>query len=310
MRSTLRQRHLTPEGHITQSKHRPKSKINMETKNQILIYSSNDETNLQIDVRIDEETVWLTQAQMLELFASTKQNISLHINNIYRENELNKISTVKEFLTVQFENGRSVKRKIKHYNLDVIISVGYRVKSKRGTQFRIWANTVLKEYLLKGYIVSNRLLSIENRLYEHDQKIEFLINKETLPEQGIFYEGQIFDAYSFAADIIKLAKKSIVLIDNFVDETTLLLLSKRSTNVSCIIYTANFNQQLKLDLHKHNQQYPEIEIKTYKKSHDRFLIIDNKTIYHIGASLKDLGKKWFAFSKINLDMDYLLEKLN
>ena len=281
----------------------------MEEKNQILIYSSNDEASLQIDVRIEDETVWLTQAQMLELFASTKQNISLHINNIYRENELSNISTVKEFLTVQFENGRSVKRKIKHYNLDVIISVGYRVKSKRGTQFRIWANTVLKEYLLKGYIVSNRLLSIENRLYEHDQKIEFLINKETLPEQGIFYEGQIFDAYSFVADIIKKAKKSIVLIDNFADETTLLLLSKRNSKVSCNIYTAHFNQQLKLDLDKHNQQYPEIEIKTYKKSHDRFLIIDNDTVYHIGASLKDLGKKWFAFSKINLDIDYLLEKL-
>jgi len=279
----------------------------MESKNQILFYSSNDTSNLRIEVRFEDETIWLTQAQIAELFATQRPAITKHLKNIFDSGELIEESTCS--ILEHMGNNKRV-YKTKYYNLDAILSVGYRVNSKNATQFRKWSNKILKEYLLNGHVLNKRVDNIERKLLEHDQKFELLI-KTTLPrKEGIYYEGQIFDAYSFAADIIKLAKKSIVLIDNFVDETTLLLLSKRSTNVSCIIYTANFNQQLKLDLHKHNQQYPEIEIKTYKKSHDRFLIIDNKTIYHIGASLKDLGKKWFAFSKINLDMDYLLEKLN
>lgn len=247
---------------------------------------------------------------MVELFSSTKQNISLHINNIFNEGELDQNSTVKEYLTVQIEGTRRVNRKITIYNLDVIISVGYRVKSQRGTQFRIWANGVLKDFLLKGYAINHRVDRIEKKLLEHDQKFDLLIKTNLLPNEGIFYDGQIFDAYQFASDIIKSAAISIVLIDNYVDESVLTLLSKRKSNVTATIYTGVVSKQLKLDLKRFNAQYPTILVKTFTKSHDRFLIIDNETIYHIGASLKDLGKKWFAFSKIELDAMEMIKKLN
>ena len=246
---------------------------------------------------------------MVELFSSTKQNISLHINNIFKEGELSPGSTVKESLTVQTEGTRRVQRKVTYYNLDVIISVGYRVKFKRGTQFRIWANSVLKDYLLKGYVINQRIDTIEKKLLEHDQKFDLLIKTNLLPHEGIFYEGQIFDAYQFASDIIKSATKSIVLIDNYVDESVLTLLSKRNGSVSATIYTTSISKQLQLDLKLFNEQYPTIAVKTFTKSHDRFLIIDNETVYHIGASLKDLGKKWFAFSKIGLDATGMMKKL-
>jgi hypothetical protein len=189
-------------------------------KGEIILYQTDDKST-QLDVRIDSETVWLTQSQMVELFSSTKQNISLHINNVFKEGELIQSSTVKEYLTVQMEGVRRVQRKITIYNLDVIISVGYRVKSKRGTQFRIWANGILKDYLLKGYVMNHRVDRIEKKLLEHDQKFDLLIKTNILPNEGIFYDGQIFDAYQFASDIIKSAKKSIVLIDNYVDESVL-----------------------------------------------------------------------------------------
>ena len=278
-------------------------------KAEIIIYQSEDKSTM-LDVRIEEETVWLTQLQMVELFQATKQNISLHINNIFKEGELKPDSTVKEYLTVQTEGKRQVKRNIKIYNLDVIISVGYRVKSKRGTQFRIWANKILKDYLLRGYILHQRIEKIENKIIEHDRKFEMLIKSDYTPNEGIFYDGQVFDAYIFASQIIKSAKKSIVLIDNYIDETVLTLLSKRKKGVDACIYSANITQKLKLDIEKFNTQYPKIEIKTYKQSHDRFLIIDNETVYHIGASLKDLGKKWFAFSKINIDATEMIKRLN
>jgi hypothetical protein len=279
----------------------------MKEKNQILIYSSDDEANLKIDVRLEDDTVWLTQAQMAELFDTTRNNITIHIGNIFNERELNEDSVCKDSLLTAAD-GKKYRTKI--YNLDVIISVGYRVKSLRGTQFRIWANKVLKEYLLKGYAINHRLSAIEEKLYDHDKQIEFLIDRDTLPEQGLFYDGQIFDAYKFVSDLIKTAEASIVLIDNYVNEETLLLLAKRNISVNCIVYTAKLNKQLKLDLQKHNEQYPEIIIKKYGKAHDRFLIIDNHTIYHIGASLKDLGKKLFAFSKINISINELLNKLD
>lgn len=276
---------------------------------EIVIYKSTDTTNFQLEVRVEDETVWLTQAQMVELFNSTKQNISLHINNIFKEGELEANSTVKEYLTVQQEGKRKVKRKIALYNLDVIISVGYRVKSQRGTQFRIWANKVLKDYLLKGYAINQRVDKIEKKLIEHDQKFELLINTNLPPNEGIFYDGQIFDAYKFVSELIKTAKASIILIDNYVDETVLTLLSKRNPDAEATIYTANISNQFKLDVKRHNAQYPKIEVKQFTKAHDRFLIIDNETIYHIGASLKDLGKKWFAFSKIKLDTKELVKKV-
>jgi hypothetical protein len=276
---------------------------------EIVIYRTPDTNDFQLKVRVEDETVWLTQAQMVELFNSTKQNISLHINNIFKEGELEANSTVKEYLTVQQEGKRKVKRKIALYNLDVIISVGYRVKSQRGTQFRIWANKVLKDYLLKGYAINQRVDKIEKKLIEHDQKFELLIKTNLPPNEGIFYDGQIFDAYKFVSELIKSAKSSIVLIDNYIDESVLTLFSKRNPDVNATIYTANISKQLKLDVKRYNAQYPKIEVILFTKAHDRFLIIDNESIYHIGSSLKDLGKKWFAFSKINLNAREIMNKI-
>ena len=276
---------------------------------EIILYQP-DERSTSMEVRIDDETVWLSQNQMVELFSSTRQNVSLHINNIFKEKELDQISTVKEYLTVQLEGSRKVKRKVILYNLDVIISVGYRVKSKRGTQFRIWANRILREYLLKGYAINHRIDKIEKKLFEHDQKFDLLIRTNLPPHEGIFYDGQVFDAHIFVSSLITSASESIVLIDNYVDQTVLSLLSKRNANVDATIYSASFSKQFNLDLKQFNAQYPAIGVKTFTKSHDRFLIIDNAEIYHIGASLKDLGKKWFAFAKIELDPKDLIKKLN
>jgi len=275
---------------------------------EIILYQL-DKESLQLEVRIDEETVWLSQSQMVELFDSTKQNISLHINNIYKERELSPVSTVKEYLTVQVEGARTTRRRLKHYNLDVIISVGYRVKSDRGTQFRIWANKVLKDYLLKGYAINQKIERIERKLIEHDEKYDLIIKSSLLPDEGIFYDGQIFDAWLFASDLIKSAKESIILIDNYVDESVLTLLSKRGVGVTASIYTLCISRQLMLDLKRFSDQYPKIDVFEFKKSHDRFLIIDTRRVYHIGASLKDLGKKWFAFSKIELDPQEIIKRL-
>ncbi len=277
-------------------------------QNEIIIYQP-DNQSVHLEVRIEDETVWLSQAQMVELFQATKQNISLHINNVFNEGELNTDSTVKEYLTVQTEGKRLVKRKLFIYNLDVIISVGYRVKSKRGTQFRVWANKILKEYLLRGFVLHQRIDKIEKKLIEHDEKFDMLIKSDLVPNEGIFYEGQVFDAYSFVSRIIKSATNSIVLIDNYVDEDVLILFSKRKSSVNVVIYSANITPKMKLDITRFNTQYPKIEIKSFKQSHDRFLIIDQETVYHIGASLKDLGKKWFAFSKININATEMIDKL-
>lgn len=274
---------------------------------EIILYQP-DET-VKLEVRMEDETVWLTQAQMVELFCSTKQNISLHINNIFKEGELAEKATVKEYLTVRTEGNRNVKRKITCYNLDVIISVGYRVKSVRGTQFRIWANSVLKEYLLKGYSINQRLSELEKTVALHSEKIDFFVRTSLPPVEGIFFDGQIFDAYKFATDLIKTARKSLLLIDNYVDESVLLMLSKRNPGVSATIYTQKITAQLQLDLDKHNDQYPPINIRTYRNSHDRFLIVDDKEVYHIGASLKDLGKKLFAFSRLEIEPALITGKL-
>lgn len=279
----------------------------MENKGEIIIY--HPEESLELEVRLEEETIWLTQAQMAQLFQTTPQNITFHVKNIYAEQELEAESTCKDFLQVRAEGNRMINRIQKFYNLDVVISVGYRVKSKRGTQFRIWANKVLKDYLLKGYSINKRIENIEEKLMEHDQKIDFFIRTSLPPVEGIFFDGQLFDAYKFAADLIKSANKSIILIDNYIDESVLMLLTKRSANVTAIIYTAQISKQLMLDLQRHNAQYEPVVIKQFKQSHDRFLLIDDKDIYHIGASLKDLGKKWFAFSKLNLDIKDIMQKI-
>lgn len=278
-------------------------------ENEIILYRIDEKNSSEIEVRIENETVWLSQNQMTELFDATKQNISLHINNIFKEKELDKESTVKYSLTVQKEGSRKVRRKVLLYNLDVIISVGYRVKSKRGTQFRIWANAILKEYLLKGFALNQRIERIENKVLEQGQQIEMLIQTALPPQEGIFYDGQIYDAWIFVSDLIKSAEKSIILIDNYINETVLTLLSKRKKGIKADIYTKKMTAQFRLDIEKHNAQYEKILVKEFEKSHDRFLILDQKEIYLIGASLKDLGKKWFAFSKINLDADELIKKL-
>ena len=262
-------------------------------KNEIILYRPNEAAE-HLEVHIENETVWLNQAQMAMLFGQTKQNISLHINNCFKEGELEKFSTVKESLTVRVEGQRKVTRKVEFYNLDVIISVGYRVKSKQGTQFRIWATTILREYLLKGYAINQRVDRIENNLENLSKevsKISLQLKTNELPTQGVFFEGQIFDAYELISKIIRFAKKEIILFDNYIDESALMHLSKRAANVEAIIYTKKITKQLELDLDKYNSQYAPIFIRELSENHDRFLIIDKNELYHIGASLKDLGKK-------------------
>lgn len=271
-------------------------------KDEIVLYCP-DELTEQIEVRIEEETVWLSQQQMATLFNQTKQNISLHVNNCFKEGELTKEATVKDSLTVQQEGKRTVKRKIEYYNLDVIISVGYRVKSKQGTQFRIWATRVLKDYLLKGYAINSRMNRMEDNVQVIAKKvnqIELQINTHLIPTQGVFFDGQVFDAYALASKIIRSAKDNIVLIDNYIDESTLTHLAKKKKGVKVLLLTRALSKQLTLDVQKANTQYGPIEVKTFTQSHDRFLIIDGKEVYHLGASLKDLGKKWFAFSKMEV----------
>lgn len=279
----------------------------MKNQGEIIVYQP--EKTLQLEVRMENETVWLTQAQMAELFETTPQNITLHIKNIYIEQELIADSTCKDFLQVREEGSRMIKRMQKFYNLDVNISVGYRVKSKRGTQFRIWANKILKDYLLKGYSINKRIENIEAKIIEHDQKIDFFVKTSLPPVEGVFYDGQLFDAYKFVADLIRTATTSLILIDNYIDDTVLTLFTKRIPGVTVTIYTAQLSKQLSLDLLRHNSQYEPIDIRQFHQSHDRFLIIDERELYHIGASLKDLGKKWFAFSKIQLDIQELLRHL-
>lgn len=275
---------------------------------EIILYQP-DET-VKLEVRMENETVWLTQTQIAELFERDRTVITKHINNVFKEKELEEKSNV------QFLHIANSDKPVKFFSLDVIISVGYRVKSFRGTQFRQWANSVLKEYLLKGYSVNQRLndmgkelAEIKDTLYEHSKKIDFFVRTSLPPVEGIFFNGQIFDAYKFATDLIKTARKSLLLIDNYVDESVLLMLSKRNPGVSATVYTQRITPQLQLDLDKHNDQYPPINMRTYRNGHDRFLIIDDREVYHIGASLKDLGKKMFAFSRLSIPAKMILDIL-
>ena len=271
---------------------------------EIILYQPDN--SISIEVRMEAETVWLNLNQMAMLFDRDKSVISRHIRNIYTEGELKKEATVAKNATVQMESGRQVMRQIEYYNLDVIISVGYRVKSLRGTQFRQWATGVLKEYLLKGYAINNRIEQLEQRVAKAEEKIDFFVRTELPPVEGVFYNGQIFDAYVFAADLIKSAKKSVTLIDNYIDESVLLTLSKRKAKVRVTIVTRSDSKVSQLDIEKHNAQYSPIEAKVCDTIHDRFLIIDNE-VYHLGASLKDLGKKLFAFSKLEMPAETILK---
>lgn len=283
-------------------------------ENEIILYQP--DSALSLDVRVENETVWLTQAQMTVLFQTTRNNITLHIRNIFKEGELEETSVCKESLLTAADGKRY---KTKFYSLDVIISVGYRVKSIRGTQFRIWVNKILKEHLLRGYSVNQRLLYMENRidrrLSEHDNqikelsgKVDFFLKTSLPPREGILFDGQIFDAYVFVCDLIRRACKRVILIDNYIDETVLALLDKRGRGVLATIYTKRIDNNLRLDIERHNDQYAPINVRTAPNIHDRFLIIDD-TLYHIGASIKDLGKKLFAFSQMETRPSVILDNL-
>ena len=283
--------------------------------NEIILYQPN--STFSLDVRVDKETVWLTQPQIAELFGTKRPAITKHLSNIFKSGELDEDS-VSSKMELTAADGKTYLTKF--YNLDAILSVGYRVNSINATKFRQWANKVLKEYLLRGYSVNQRLLYIESRidhrLSEHDRrldelsdKVDFFVKASLPPVEGIFFNGQIFDAYKFVCNLVKSAKKRIVLIDNYVDESVLTLFDKRGNSVKAVIYTdADRSRQIRLDIQRHNRQYAPIEIKYVTDIHDRFLIID-ETLYHIGASIKDLGKKLFAFSKMEIAPAIILNTL-
>lgn len=280
------------------------NEVSVKEKNQIILYQPND--TISLEVRLEDETVWLTANQMSVLFNRDEKTIRKHINNVFYEDEVSQINNT-HFLRVD-----GVKQPVAFYTLDVVISVGYRVKSKQGVIFRQWANKVLKQYLLNGFAINQRVNQLEDKIdkkfAEQDAKLEhlnkqvdFFVRTSLPPIEGVFHNGQIFDAYKFATDLIKSAKKSLILVDNYVDESVLLMLSKRNQGVTAKIYTSQITPQLRQDLARHHSQYPTIQLVRHTTSHDRFLIIDDTEVYHIGASLKDLGKKLFAFSKLNIE---------
>jgi len=280
-------------------------------KNEIILYQS-DEVAEHIEVRLRDDTVWLNRNQIAMLFGRDVKTIGKHINNVFNEGELLRDVVVANFATTTKHGaieGKTQTVLTEHYNLDVIISVGYRVKSKQGTQFRIWATNVLRDYLLKGYALNQRVDRIENNienLSKEVKQISLQLKTQELPNQGVFFDGQIFDAYELASRIIRSAKSEIILIDNYIDESTLTHLSKKETNVTVLLLTKSIKKQLALDVKKANEQYGNFAAKELKVSHDRFLIIDRKELYHLGASLKDLGKKWFAFSKLESNTTKLI----
>lgn len=283
-------------------------------KNEIILYRT-DELPSRIEVKIKDETVWLNKEQMSLLFGRERTVIGRHISNIFKEGELQKEVVCANFThTTQHGamKGETQTLNVEYYNLDVIISVGYRVRSRQGTQFRIWANKVLKDHLLKGYSLNNRMNRIEDNMQvisEKVNKIDLQVNTTLLPRQGIFFDEQIFDAHTFVSDLIRKAERSLILIDNYIDDTVLTHFIKRRNSVEFTIYTKHISKQLKLDIAKHNLQYKPVRIQKFDKAHDRFLIIDQTEIYHFGASLKDLGKTWFAFSKLHIDPIHILKEI-
>ena len=287
------------------------------TTNEIVLYQPDD--TVKLEVRLQDETVWLNQQQIAVLFGTQRQAITKHLKNIFESCELDRQATCSILELVQKEGNRMVHRHVDIYNVDVIISSGYRVNTKRGIQFRRWANQVLKDYMLKGYAINQQMLAMEERigrqLQDHtiqihnlQEKVNFFVRTNLPPHQGIFYDGQVFDAYTFINDRIREATTHIILIDNYIDDSVLTILSKRADKVAATIYTKKPTAQLQLDIQKHNEQYPPIEVITFDRSHDRFLCID-ETVYHLGASIKDLGKKWFAFCRMEMGTSELLKKM-
>lgn len=287
----------------------------MDTPNEIILYQP-DET-MKLEVRLEDETVWLTQQQIADLFGTKRPAITKHLANIYKSGELEENSTCS--ILEHMGNDGNQRYTTKYYNLDAILSVGYRVNSRNATLFRIWANKILKDYLLRGYSINQRLLHMESRidhrLSEHDSqlkelsgKVDFVLRTSLPPKEGILFDGQIFDAYVFVCDLVKRAKKRIVLIDNYIDESVLTLLDKRKSGVLATIYTKRVDRQLQLDIERHNDQYAPIDVRQAPHIHDRFMVIDD-TLYHIGASIKDLGLKLFAFSKMETSPEVILSSL-
>ena len=279
---------------------------------EIILYQP--DSSIRLEVRMEEDTVWLTQAQMAVLFGTQRSAITKHLNNIYKSGEIEREPTCSILEHVGQKGTRLYHTT--YYNLDAILSVGYRVNSKNATIFRRWATKTLKEYLLRGYNINHHLQQVEQRidrqLQEHSEqihslqdKVDFFVRTALPPVEGVFYDGQIFDAYAFASDLIRSARKRIVLIDNYVDDSVLLALAKRKEGVSAEIVTRHVTETLMLDLERHNRQYPPIAIRECDRFHDRFLIIDD-TVYHLGASLKDLGKKLFAFSRMEMAAEEVL----
>jgi len=288
----------------------------MEKKNEIVVYQPNE--TIRLDVRLENETVWLTQLKIAELFGVQKAAISKHVRNIFASGELVRESTVSKMETLQMEGGRYVSRMQEFFNLDVIIAVGYRVNSWRATQFRIWATGILKEYLLRGYSVNSRLNQIEDAMHRnfgvYDQriatlegKVDFFVQTQTPPLQGVFYDGQLWDARAFAERLIARARASIVLIDSWATVATLDMLAKKRAGVAVTVVTSAHCDRkdtprpsiLPSDIEKFNAQYPALAVRFSEKFHDRFLILDDEELYLIGASLKDLGRKCFAFTKLD-----------
>lgn len=275
-------------------------------ENEIILYQPNE--TMKLEVRLENETVWLTQQQIADLFGTKRPAITKHLSNIFKSGELEEESTCSILEHMAPDGSRTYSTK--YYNLDAILSVGYRVNSVNATLFRRWANKVLKEYLLRGYAINQRLLQLEDRIDRHfseydrhflqlDEKVDFFVRSSIQPKEGIFFDGQIFDAYAFVADLIRRAKKRIVVIDSYIDDSVLVQLSKRNPGVTVDIYDGKISEQLRQDVGRHNRQYPGVTLHPYNKAHDRFLIIDEE-VYHIGHSLKDLGKKLFAFSRMDV----------
>jgi hypothetical protein len=274
-------------------------------KDEIVLYRP-DQLASHIEIRIDEnkETIWLTQEQIAELFGTKRPAITKHIKNIFASGELEEkvVSSILELTTPHGAiKGKTQTHKVKYYNIDAVLSVGYRVNSLRATQFRIWANNILKDYLLKGYALNQKMNRLENTVEDLAKKvnqIDLQINTHLIPTQGVFFEGQVFDAYKLASSIIRSAQKNIVLIDNYIDENTLTHLSKKNQGVKVLLLTKTISKQILLDVQKANAQFGDFELQTFTQSHDRFIILDQKEVYHLGASLKDLGRKWFGFSRL------------
>jgi len=280
---------------------------------EIVKYISIDGTK-ELEVFVENESVWLNQSQIAKLFGVKQPAISKHIKNIYNSSELEEKSTYSILECMGNDHRQAYKSK--YYNLDMIISIGYRVNSIQATRFRVWATRILKSYLLKGYAVNQRLEIIEKQLKnntvkisQQDEQIERMVTQALPAKQGIFFDGQVFEAYKLISDVVRTAEKSIVLIDNFIDDTVLTLFSKRKKGVTLKILTKNLEEKTILDVKKFNEQFPPAEIIKFDNSHDRFMIIDEKHLYHFGASLKDLGKKWFAFSKMDVGIADMLKKI-